>query len=139
MRPGIPGLSENIRVVSIVGRFLEHSRIYYFRNNGHERFFIGSADLMLRNLERRVEMVAPVDAPVLKQRLREIIDLQLADRRCAWDMQADGSYIQRRPLPNEEQRSAQEMLIEKSLQRLNEARKLYKKLYPKKIAKRKTK
>jgi polyphosphate kinase len=139
LRPGISGLSENIRVVSLVGRFLEHARIYYFRNNGHEQYYIGSADLMRRNLERRVEMVTPVDAPVLKENLREIIDLQLGDRRGAWDMQPDGSYVQRRPLANEEQRSAQEMLMEKSLQRLNEARKLYKKLYPKKIAKRKTK
>ena len=139
LRPGIPGLSENIRVVSLVGRFLEHARIYYFRNNGHEQYYIGSADLMKRNLERRVEMVTPVDAPAPRAQLREIIDLQLADRRGAWDMQPDGSYVQRRPEANEEQRSAQEMLIEKSLQRLNEARKLYKKLYPKKIAKRKTK
>ena len=139
LRPGIPGLSENIRVVSLVGRFLEHARIYYFRNNGHEQYYIGSADLMRRNLERRVEMVTPVDAPAPRAQLREIIDMQLADRRSAWDMQPDGSYVQRRPQANEELRSAQEMLIEKSLQRLNEARKLYKKLYPKKIAKRKAK
>jgi polyphosphate kinase len=95
LRPGIPGLSETIRVVSLVGRFLEHSRIYYFRNNGQEEYYIGSADLMKRNLERRVEVIAPIEAPVLQGQLREIINLQLTDRRGAWDMQADGTYIQR--------------------------------------------
>ena len=139
LRPGIIGLSDNIRVVSLVGRFLEHARIYYFRNNGQEQYYIGSADLMKRNLDRRVEMVAPVETPSLQAQLREIIDLQLADRRGAWDMQPDGSYIQRRPEPKDEQRSAQELLIERSEKRLVEARRLYKKQYPKKIAKRKNK
>ena len=139
LRPGIPGLSENIRVVSIVGRFLEHSRIYYFRNNGQEQYFIGSADIMKRNLERRVEVIAPVESPTLQVRLREILNLQLADRRGAWEMQADGTYIQRKPEHREEKRSAQELLIEKSEKRLAEARRLYKKQYSKKIAKRKSK
>ena len=139
LRPGIIGLSDNIRVVSLVGRFLEHARIYYFRNNGQEQYYIGSADLMKRNLDRRVEMVAPVETPSLQAQLREILDLQLADRRGAWDMQADGSYLQRRPEPKDEQRSAQELLIERSEKRLAEARRLYKKQYPKKIAKRKSK
>ena len=139
LRPGIPGLSENIRVVSIVGRFLEHARIYYFKNSGQEQYFIGSADLMLRNLERRVEVITPVESPVLQGQLREILNLQLADRRGAWDMQPDGSYIQRRPEGKEEKRSAQELLIEKSEKRLADARRRYKKLYSKKIAKRKSK
>ncbi len=139
LRPGIPGLSENIRVVSLVGRFLEHARIYYFKNGGQEQYYIGSADLMKRNLERRVEVITPVETPVLQGQLREIINLQLADRRGAWDMQADGSYIQRKPEPREEKRSAQELLIERSEKRLAEARRLYKKQYSKKIAKRKKK
>jgi len=139
LRPGIPGLSENIRVISLVGRFLEHSRIYYFKNNGEDQYFIGSADIMKRNLERRVEVIAPVEAPVLKAQLREIINLQLADRRGAWDMQADGTYMQRKPEPKEEKRSAQELSIERSEKRLAEARRLYKKQYSKKIAKRKNK
>ncbi len=139
LRPGIPGLSENIQVVSLVGRFLEHSRIYYFKNNGEDQYFIGSADIMKRNLERRVEVITPVEAPVLKAQLREIINLQLADRRGAWDMQADGTYIQRKPEPKEEKRSAQELSIERSEKRLAEARRLYKKQYSKKIAKRKKK
>jgi len=139
LRPGIPGLSDNIRVVSIVGRFLEHSRIYYFRNNGQEQYYIGSADMMKRNLERRVEVIAPVESPTLQAQLREILNLQLADRRGAWEMQADGSYSQRQPEAKDEKRPAQELLIEKSEKRLAEARRLYKKQYTKKIAKRKNK
>lgn len=139
LRPGIPGLSENIRVVSLVGRFLEHARIYYFKNSGQEEYFIGSADLMLRNLERRVEVITPVESPMLQGQLREMLQLQLADRRGAWDMQPDGSYVQRHPEGKEEKRSAQELLIEKSEKRLAEARRRYKKLYSKKITKRKSK
>ncbi len=139
LRPGVQGLSESIKVISLVGRFLEHARIYYFRNNGQEQYYIGSADLMARNLERRVEVITPVESPVLQRQLREIINLQLADRRSAWDMQSDGSYIQRQPEAKDEKRSAQELLIEKSEKRLAEARRLYKKQYSKKIAKRKNK
>jgi polyphosphate kinase len=95
LRPGIPGLSHNIRVVSIVGRFLEHGRILYFANNGTEEYFIGSADMMQRNLQNRVEVVVPVEDPELRQELRLILDVQLGDPRSAWDMQPDGSYIQR--------------------------------------------
>ena len=97
IRPGIPGLSENIRVVSIVGRFLPHSRIYYFRNGGDEEYYIGSADCMSRNLSARVEALVPVESPALRSELRQILDIQLADRRCAWEMGPDGSYTQRTP------------------------------------------
>ena len=137
IRPGIKGLSENIRVISIVGRFLEHARIYYFRNNNQEEYFIGSADLMLRNLERRVEMVTPVEHPVLQEQLREILDLQLDDRRGAWDMQPDGTYVQRKPSPNKEQRPAQELLIELSKKRLADAQRVHKRQSGGKIPKRK--
>jgi len=95
IRPGIPGLSENIRVVSIVGRFLEHARLYYFRNGGQELYYISSADSMKRNLEARVEILCPVEAPDLMQELRTILDTQLNDRCAAWDMKSDGSYSQR--------------------------------------------
>ena len=139
LRPGLPELSENIRVMSLVGRFLEHSRIYYFYNNGDEEYSIGSADLMQRNLDRRVEVVTPVESPLLQLQLREILDLQLSDNRGVWDMQSDGSYIQRRPKDGEPIRSAQELLIGKSEKRLADARRTYKKLYSKKIPKRKTK
>lgn len=97
LRPGLPGVSENVRVISVVGRFLEHSRIYYFRNGGEEEYYIGSADLMQRNLEQRVEIVVPVEAPALRSELRTVLDLHLADMRNAWDMRPDGSYVQRRP------------------------------------------
>ena len=96
LRPGLPGISENVRVVSVVGRFLEHSRIYYFRNGGDEEYYIGSADLMKRNLEQRVEIVVPVEAPALRADLRTVLDLHMADERNAWDMQPDGTYVQRR-------------------------------------------
>lgn len=97
LRPGIAGLSETIRVVSIVGRFLEHSRIYYFRNNGAEEYFISSADAIKRNLEARVDALCPVEAPALAREMRSILDIHLQDARSAWDMQPDGSYIQRMP------------------------------------------
>jgi len=97
LRPGIPGLSESIRVVSIVGRFLEHSRVYYFRNGGTEEYFISSADAMKRNLEARVEVLCPVEAPALAREIRAILDVHLQDSRSAWEMQPDGSYIQRMP------------------------------------------
>ena len=92
LRPGIAGVSETIRVRSIVGRFLEHSRILYFRNGGDEEFSIGSADMMERNLDRRVEAVTPVDDPVLRERLRDILDVMLRDDRRAWDLGSDGVW-----------------------------------------------
>jgi polyphosphate kinase len=95
LRPGLSGLSENVRVVSIVGRFLEHARIFYFRNGGEEEYYIGSADLMKRNLESRVEAVVPVESAPLRKKLRSLLDIQLHDERSAWDMHADGSYTQR--------------------------------------------
>ncbi len=102
LRPGIPGLSETVRVVSIVGRFLQHSRIYYFRNGGKEEYYIGSADCMGRNLSARVEVLAPVEDPALRSELRQVLDIQLEDRRSAWDMAADGSYTQRVPLQDQD-------------------------------------
>ncbi len=96
LRPGIPGLSENITVVSIVGRFLEHSRVYYFRNGGNDEYYIGSADAMTRNLEHRVEVVTPVESEQNRHELAIMLDLQFADRRCGWEMASDGSYVQRR-------------------------------------------
>jgi polyphosphate kinase len=97
LRPGLPGLSEKVRVVSIVGRFLEHARIYYFANGGEPEYYIGSADCMKRNLESRVEVLAPVEGPALQAELRAFLDVQLDDQRNAWDMQPDGKYVQRQP------------------------------------------
>jgi polyphosphate kinase len=96
-----------VRVVSIVGRFLEHGRIYYFRNGGAEEYFIGSADCMTRNLESRVEVLAPVDDPQLRAELRTVIDCQLAPNRCQWRMESDGGYT-RAPADN----SCQQYLID---------------------------
>jgi polyphosphate kinase len=110
LRPGIPGISDNVNVVSIVGRFLEHCRIYYFHNGGDEEYYIGSADAMKRNLEQRVEALVPVEDPALRQELREMIDLQLADNRNGWDMQSDGSYVQRRSDDPEETGSQQKLI-----------------------------
>jgi len=109
-RPGVPGTSEGARVVSIVGRFLEHSRILYFRNGGEDEYYIGSADMMRRNLESRVEVHVPVEDPELRQELRLILDVQLADQRSAWDMLPDGAYVQRKP-PDDSAKGAQETLI----------------------------
>jgi polyphosphate kinase len=97
LRPGVPGVSDRIRVISIVGRFLEHSRLFYFRNSAEDRYFIGSADWMPRNLDRRVEAVTPVEDRVLHPRLRALLETCLADNRQAWDLCADGRYVQRTP------------------------------------------
>jgi polyphosphate kinase len=97
LRPGIPGVSDNIRVISIIGRFLEHSRIWYFANGGEPRYFIGSADWMRRNLSNRVEAVVPIEDPRLQDQLAHILKVSLEDERQAWEMLPDGRYRQRRP------------------------------------------
>ena len=84
LRPGIPGLSENITVRSILGRFLEHSRIYHFVNGGDDEFWIGSADLMHRNLDRRVESLVRIERPTHKASLQEIFDLSLSEETASW-------------------------------------------------------
>ena len=94
LRPGIPGVSENIRVTSLVGRFLEHSRIYYFLNGGREQVYLGSADMMGRNLDHRVELLFPVENKRLLRRLRDdILATYLADNRNARHMQPDGTFV----------------------------------------------
>jgi polyphosphate kinase len=101
LRPGVAGLSENIRVISVIGRFLEHSRIFYFRNAAEDPvdglFYIGSGDWMVRNLERRVEAITPLEKRPLRERIWKMLEVYLADQRSAWDMQPDGTYIERRP------------------------------------------
>ncbi|HEX5137219.1 MAG TPA: polyphosphate kinase 1 [Planctomycetota bacterium] len=125
LRPGVPGLSDNVRVQSIVGRFLEHGRVYYFRNGGDEEYFIGSADPMQRNLESRVEVLAPVKDPALRKDLRVLLDTQLADCRAAWDMRPDGSYVQR-DARDPAARSSQQALVEWAEKRMKEATRLRK-------------
>jgi len=114
LRPGVPRISENIQVISIIGRFLEHSRIFYFHNSGQEEVYIGSADWMTRNLSRRVEVVTPVENPTLAKELQEILGIHLADNRQAWELQSDGSYIQRQP-NNHNELSSQKVLMEMAL------------------------
>ena len=133
LRPGIEGLSEKVRVVSIVGRFLEHARIAYFRNGGDEEYYIGSADCMQRNLESRVEVWVPVEDSELRKNLRRVIDTQLNDRRCAWEMQPDGSYLQRSGDENE--MGTHRSFIEWAEKRHREATRLRKRK-PKGIARR---
>jgi polyphosphate kinase len=126
LRPGLPGVSENIRVVSIVDRFLEHSRIFYFGNGGDPQVYIGSADWMDRNLSRRVEVVFPVEPPELKERLiNEILAVSLADNVKARELLPDGSYRRVTPAPGQPLVRSQERFLElaaqHTLQRLNEA------------------
>ncbi len=97
LRPGLEGHSENIRVISVIGRFLEHSRIFWFSNGQQPEVFIGSADWMGRNLDRRVEAVTPVEDPLLRSRLEELLQIYLNDNRGAWDMHADGQFVLRQP------------------------------------------
>ena len=112
LRPGVPGLSENIRVRSIIGRLLEHSRVFYFHSGGREELFIASADWMSRNFFRRIEICTPVENPAIKQRImREALTLALADNRKAWLMQPDGSYVRAAAQEGEEGLDMQETLL----------------------------
>jgi len=97
LRPGVPGLSEGVRVRSVVGRFLEHSRIFRFGSAARgRRYFVGSADLMTRNLDRRVEVLAPVEDPALRARLDEILWVNFDPAAQAWELDGDGRW---RPTP----------------------------------------
>lgn len=117
LRPGLPGRSETIRVISVVGRFLEHARIFYFANAGKPEYFFGSADWMSRNLDARVEAITPVEEPRLQEELKTILDLELGDNVKAWEMRPDGTYVQRTPGEGEEPRSSQEILMQRALER----------------------
>lgn len=121
LRPGVEGVSDNIHVISIVGRFLEHSRIFYFHNGGEEEVYIGSADWMTRNLSRRVEAVTPVEDANIVQELQEILGVMLSDNRQAWELQTDGSYIQRQPKSKDHQQSSQKTFREMALQSAKDA------------------
>jgi polyphosphate kinase len=107
LRPSVSGLSQTIKVISIVGRFLEHSRIFYFANGGAEDIYIGSADWMLRNLDRRVELIAPIEDASLKRQLKEILDVCLADNVKARRLLDDGSYIRVEAAEDEEKIDSQ--------------------------------
>lgn len=117
LRPGVTGVSDRIRVISVIGRFLEHARIFYFTNKGDEQIYIGSADWMPRNLDRRVEAVAPVEDPALRQELKEVLDIMLTDNRQAWEMAEDGTFTQRTPGANGDARSTHAILMEQAILR----------------------
>jgi polyphosphate kinase len=112
LRPGLTGLSENIRVFSVLGRFLEHGRIYGFENDGAPQYFIGSADWMKRNLDRRVETIAPVIEPVLVAEIEEMLTVAENDNHSAWDLRADGTYRRRRPIEGEQASPSQKVFVD---------------------------
>ena len=112
LRPGIPGVSDRIRVLSIIGRFLEHSRLWYFQNDGRAEYYLGSADWMPRNFDRRVEAVTPVEDPALHAPLRALLETCLADDRQAWELRPDGSYVQRHPAEGEPERGTHTILLQ---------------------------
>ena len=121
LKPGIKGLSENIQVISIIGRFLEHSRVFYFASGSDNptegEFFIGSADWMHRNLHNRVELIVPIFDLKLKEKLWEFIEIIMNDNRQSWVLNQDGTYTQRVPAEGEAERGSHEVLMNKTIQR----------------------
>ena len=114
LRPGIPDYSDNIRVISILGRFLEHDRIYYFNNNGRPLIFFGSADWRGRNLNSRVELITPISKLMLKNRLISILEDALADNQLAWEMDMDGNFQKIQPRPDDQPINFHESLMTKA-------------------------
>jgi polyphosphate kinase len=117
LKPGIKGVSENITVRSIVGRFLEHTRIFHFHSDGLDTVYIGSADLMQRNLNRRMEILFPIEQPEGKARILQILDTMFADNVKARELQADGNYVRVTPLPGQPVLNAQQVFLEQAHQR----------------------
>jgi polyphosphate kinase len=112
LRPGIRGVSENIHVRSIIGRFLEHSRVYYFLNDGDSELYCSSADWMERNFFRRIEVGFPIENPIHRNRILEDLETYLSDNTGAWELQSDGSY--RRLMPNDSTAvNAQSVLLQR--------------------------
>jgi polyphosphate kinase len=111
LRPGVPGLSETIQVRSILGRFLEHSRLFFFQAGKKTSYYLGSADLMPRNLDHRLEVVAPVEDPALQARLKNAFETLLADNESAWELQSDGNWKRLRPKKDESSRGAQAIFM----------------------------
>jgi polyphosphate kinase len=115
LRPGVPGLSENIRVRSVLGRFLEHSRIFWFQTGEEVHVWIGSADMMPRNLDRRVEVLAPIEDARLRAEIAHVLDALLADDRFAWELNGNGDW--RRASPGPSAVSGQTVLMQRATKR----------------------
>ena len=113
LRAGVPGVSENIRVISVVGRFLEHTRLYGFWRGDERHYWMGSADLMPRNLDTRVELLAPVEDPALRDEMEDTLERCLADDTFAWELRPDDSWERRRGGT----RSVHRELMERALER----------------------
>jgi polyphosphate kinase len=122
LRPGVQGISENIRVVSIVGRLLEHSRVYAFERAGEHTIYIASADLMPRNLDHRVELAAPIESAELRAELLDTLDRGFADNQNSWELDSEGIWHRRSPGPGEPPRSMQLELAELYARRAGEER-----------------
>jgi polyphosphate kinase len=114
LRPDVKGMSENVRVRSVLGRFLEHSRFLIFQRGDESRYFLGSADLLPRNLDHRIEVVAPIEARPLQAELDAVFDALLADNAQAWELRPDGSWLRIRPPKGKRRRSAQEKLMSRA-------------------------
>jgi polyphosphate kinase len=112
LRPGIDGLSDNIRVFSVLGRFLEHGRVYGFENGGAPEFYLGSADWMKRNLDRRVETIAPVSDPMMVAEIEEIFSVYEQDNCSSWELRADGTYRRHKPAKGEDPHPSQQVFID---------------------------
>jgi polyphosphate kinase len=114
LRPGVPGISENIEVRSVLGRFLEHSRVFYFGNDGQPELYLSSADWMPRNFFRRVEVAFPIKDSKLRDRVaEESLFSYMRDNTCAWILQKDGGYLRQSPAPGEQPYSVQQDLLER--------------------------
>mgnify|MGYP005845329773 CR=1 FL=1 len=125
LRPQLKGYSDNIRIISILGRFLEHDRIFYFHNNDQPLTFIGSADWRGRNLNDRVELITPIEDPALQQRLIQILQDALSDNRLAWDLDAEGNYVLRCPESPDQERNFHEILMRQAAKRAKKATRLW--------------
>ena len=115
LRPGIKGISNNIRVISVIGRFLEHSRIFYLYNGGKKEVYIGSADWMTRNFVRRVEAITLVNDPNISHQLEEILRITLEDNSQAWQLSSNGNYVRRFPMSNQYEKNSQKIFMEMAL------------------------
>jgi polyphosphate kinase len=122
LRPGVRGLSQNIEVVSVIDRFLEHSRVYYFKNGGAEEVYLASADFMVRNLDRRLELAFPVRDPSLSARVVQALQTVFSDNQRAWRLKADGGWERVAPKGSEAARRAQAIFMDEALARAEAAR-----------------